>query len=69
MATLTEILPYLVGIALFVTLAILATGIVSMLRGGEFNAKHANTLMRCRVVSQGITIALFMLMLFLTLQD
>lgn len=66
MATLIEILPYLVGLALFATLAVLATGIVSMLRGGEFNAKHGNTLMRLRVITQAVTIGLLMLMLFLT---
>ncbi|PCJ57839.1 MAG: hypothetical protein COA65_08825 [Rhodospirillaceae bacterium] len=69
MAGLIEILPYLVGLALFATLAILVTGIVTMIRGGEFNAKHSNTLMRWRVFAQGVAVALFVLMLFLTMQD
>ena len=69
MADLIEILPYLVGLALFATLAILVTGIITMIRGGEFNAKHSNTLMRWRVFAQGVTVALFVLMLFLTMQN
>ena len=69
MADLIEILPYLVGLALFATLAILVTGIVTMIHGGEFNAKHSNTLMRWRVFAQGVTVALFVLMLFLTMQN
>ncbi|MBN4016475.1 twin transmembrane helix small protein [Rhodospirillaceae bacterium AH-315-P19] len=69
MAGLIEILPYLVGLALFATLAILVTGIVTMIRGGKFNAKHSNTLMRWRVFAQGVAVALFVLMLFLTMQD
>ena len=69
MVDLIEILPYLVGLALFATLAILVTGIVTMIRGGNFNAKHSNTLMRWRVFAQGVTVALFVLMLFLTMQN
>ncbi len=69
MVDLIEILPYLVGLALFATLAILVTGIVTMIRGGGFNAKHSNTLMRWRVFAQGVTVALFVLMLFLTMQN
>lgn len=69
MVDLIKILPYLVGLALFATLAILVTGIVTMIRGGNFNAKHSNTLMRWRVFAQGATVALFVLMLFLTMQN
>ena len=68
MVNLTEILPYLVGLALFATLAILVIGLVTMVRGGAFNAKHSNTLMRWRIFAQGTAVALFVLMLFLTMQ-
>lgn len=42
----------LIPIALIATLAILIAGVVSMLRGGSFNAKYSNKLMRMRVIAQ-----------------
>ncbi len=48
-------------VAMFLTLAVLATGIISMIKGGEFNAKYGNKLMRMRVMMQAIAIALFAL--------
>ena len=47
-----------VGIALVAVLAVLAVGIVAMLRGGDFNRKHGNKLMRARVAAQALAIAL-----------
>ena len=41
------------------TVAVLAVGIISMVRGGEFNRKYGNRLMRARVILQGLTIVLF----------
>ncbi|MDP1723487.1 MAG: HIG1 domain-containing protein [Alphaproteobacteria bacterium] len=55
------ILPYAVIIGLIVTALILATGIVVMNIGGELNKKYGNMLMRLRILSQGITIILFIL--------
>jgi hypothetical protein len=49
----------LVLIAMFITLGVLATGIIAMTKGGEFNAKYGNKLMRARVIAQGVAIALF----------
>lgn len=49
----------LVLIAMLITLGVLATGIIAMARGGEFNAKYGNKLMRARVIAQGVAIALF----------
>ncbi len=48
-------------IAMFLTLAILVVGMVAMTRGGDFNAKYGNKLMRARVIMQGIAIAFFAL--------
>lgn len=48
-------------IAMFLTLAVLATGIVGFIKGGEFNEKYGNKLMRARVIMQGIALALFAL--------
>lgn len=56
-------------IALFVAmglvLLVLVTGLVSMARGGEFNRKNANRLMRARVLFQGIAVVLLLIVLFL----
>ncbi len=49
----------LVIAAAMITLAVLVTGIFAMARGGEFNRKHSNRLMRLRVIAQGIALALF----------
>lgn len=48
-------------IAMFLTLAVLGVGIVSMIKGGEFNAKYGNKLMKMRVIMQGIALACFAL--------
>ncbi len=49
----------LVIVAAMITLAVLVTGIFAMARGGEFNRKHSNRLMRLRVVAQCIALVLF----------
>lgn len=48
-------------VAMLLTLAVLAIGMVSMIKGGEFNQKYGNRLMRARVILQGIALALFAL--------
>ncbi|MEQ8355401.1 MAG: twin transmembrane helix small protein [Kiloniellaceae bacterium] len=48
-------------IAMLITLGVLATGIIAMARGGEFNAKYGNKLMRARVIAQGVALAIFAL--------
>ena len=60
------VLPYLIGLSLFAVIATLFTGLVSMTRGGEFNARYSNKLMRLRILLQAVTIAL--LMLYFSLQ-
>lgn len=50
-------------VAMLATLGILVTGVVSMGRGGEFNAKYGNRLMRARVMMQGIALLFFALAL------
>jgi hypothetical protein len=59
----------LVLIAMFITLGVLATGIIGMARGGEFNAKYGNKLMRARVIAQGVALALFALAVLFGAQD
>lgn len=48
-------------VAMLLTLAILVVGMVAMTKGGEFNAKYGNKLMRARVMMQGVAIAFFAL--------
>ena len=47
-----------VVVALVATLAVLLAGVVAMLRGGEFNAKYGNKLMRARVAMQALAVGL-----------
>ncbi len=55
------VLPVLIGISLVCVLAVLGVGVASMLRGGAFNRKYTNYLMRARVATQGVTVALVVL--------
>lgn len=48
-------------IAMFLVLASLAVGLIAMIKGGEFNKKYGNKLMRMRVTMQGLAIGLFVL--------
>jgi hypothetical protein len=66
MQTAAHVVTYLVLIAMFGTLAVLAVGVISMVRGGPFNAKYGNKLMRMRVGMQALALALFALLLFLS---
>ena len=54
----------LVAVALAGTLVVLFAGVFAMARGGEFNRKWGNKLMRARVATQGLAI-LLLLALFL----
>ncbi|HGG05555.1 MAG TPA: twin transmembrane helix small protein [Aliiroseovarius sp.] len=51
----------LVIIAVLIVAVILFTGIIGFAKGGEFNRKHANRIMRYRIVAQAIAIALILL--------
>mgnify|MGYP000961967213 FL=1 len=54
-------------IAMAAVLGVLAVGIVSMIRGGDFNKKYGNKLMQARVILQGLALLMFALA-FLTSQ-
>ncbi len=45
-------------IACFAVLGILALGLGGFARGGDFNRKHANRLMRYRIVAQAVAVVL-----------
>jgi hypothetical protein len=49
------------GIFALATLATLLTGVVGMGKGGAFNDKFGNKLMRMRVILQGLAILCFVI--------
>ncbi|HPF77930.1 MAG TPA: twin transmembrane helix small protein [Alphaproteobacteria bacterium] len=51
----------LMVIAMVLVLASLVVGLIAMIKGGEFNQKYGNKLMRARVTLQGIALGLFVL--------
>jgi predicted membrane channel-forming protein YqfA (hemolysin III family) len=59
-----DILSILLVVAMGLTLVVLFSGLVSMARGGEFNRKNANRLMRLRVLFQGVAILIFAVLFF-----
>ncbi|WP_334130365.1 twin transmembrane helix small protein [Sneathiella sp.] len=52
---------YFILAALIATAAVLLFGVLTMARGGEFNRRHSNKLMRLRILMQAICVALIML--------
>lgn len=44
--------------ALVATVGVLFLGLISMVKGGAFNARYGNRLMRLRVAVQGLAVAL-----------
>jgi NADH:ubiquinone oxidoreductase subunit 6 (subunit J) len=55
----------LLVIAMVATVGVLFLGLFSMARGGEFNARNSNKLMRARIVCQAVALALFALLMVL----
>jgi hypothetical protein len=51
----------LFGVFAFSTLATLLVGVGAMGKGGDFNKRHANTLMRLRVILQGLAVVCLIL--------
>lgn len=54
-------LVFLLIAAMLAVLGTLAIGLFSMARGGEFNARYGNRLMRLRVWLQALALVLFVL--------
>jgi len=54
-----------VAVAVLIVLAILLTGIGGFARGGDFNKKHANKIMRWRIYAQFIAVGLILLFVFI----
>jgi Hypoxia induced protein conserved region len=51
----------LMGVFALLTLGTLLVGITAMGKGGAFNDKYSNKLMRLRIIFQGLAIACFVL--------
>ena len=62
---LSDPLFIIVGIACLIVLAILLTGIGGFAKGGDFNKKHANRIMRYRIYAQFIAVLLILLFVWL----
>ena len=61
-----SVLTNLLFVAMAAVLVVLIIGIVSMLRGGEFNRKFGNKLMRARVAFQFGALLIFLLLILAT---
>lgn len=56
---------YIIIAALALVLGVLIVGILGMAKGGEFNRKYGNKLMRLRVIFQFVALALILLAAYL----
>jgi hypothetical protein len=51
----------LMGIAMAAVLGVLIVGVLGFAKGGEFNKKHGNKLMRWRIGLQAVALTFFVL--------
>ena len=67
---MTDFLYYLlIPISLLAVLAVLGTGIYAMFKGGDFNKKYSNKLMRLRITMQFVAIVIIMSALYFATND
>ena len=62
---LNDPLLLIVVFAVLAVLVILMIGIGGFAKGGEFNRKHANRIMRYRIIAQAIAVALILLFILI----
>ena len=55
----------IVVIAVLIVLGILLTGIGGFAKGGDFNKKHANRIMRYRIYAQAVAVVLILLFILI----
>lgn len=65
---MSSALPILIPLVVLATLVVLGLGIFSMVKGGRFNARNSNRLMRLRVLVQFVAV-LLIAVAFLTSSD
>ena len=56
---------YLLGSAMFLTVASLVFGLLSLFKGGAFNEKYGNKAMQLRITFQALALLIFGFILFL----
>ena len=56
---------YVVVVAVLIVLAILMSGLIGFTKGGDFNRKYANKIMRARIIAQAIAVLLILGYVFL----
>lgn len=61
---LSDPLFILVAIAVLIVLLVLLTGIGGFAKGGDFNRKHANRIMRYRIYAQAVAIVLILIFVY-----
>ena len=62
---LSDPLFIVVAIACLLVVVILATGIAGFAKGGEFNRKYGNKLMRARIAAQFVAVLLILLFVYM----
>ncbi len=60
MSLLQSVFPYILAASLAAVVIVLGVGIISMFRGGEFNKRWGNRLMRARVALQALAVLLIL---------
>lgn len=60
-----KIAPILIIIGLILVFIVLVIGLISMLAKGDFNTKYSNKLMKLRVITQGIIVLIFSIVLLI----
>jgi hypothetical protein len=68
MEIIVDILPYLIGVCLVAVVVTLLAGVSGMAKGGAFNARNSNRLMRWRVGFQALAVALIVVYSYLLSQ-
>jgi hypothetical protein len=61
---MNTVLVVLLILSLIVVVGILIAGFVSMAKGGDFNRKYGNKLMRARVIAQAVALVLLALLMY-----
>ena len=62
-AVMSGFVMVLLVLAMLATVGVLFFGLFSMARGGEFNQRNSNKLMRARIICQAVALALFALLM------
>jgi hypothetical protein len=60
---MTTILMVLTGLAMLATLGVMFAGMIGLVRSDEAAGARSNRLMRARVILQGVTVLLFILLM------